>query len=73
MFLMGGTVKAGLHGAHPSLTDLDQGDLKHHTDFRSIYTTLLEDWLGWDAKATVGGEYKKPPFSPDQFDFSDCR
>ena len=46
MFLMGGTVKAGLHGAHPSLTDLDQGDLKHHTDFRSIYTTLLEDWLG---------------------------
>tara|TARA_B100001939_G_scaffold83850_1_gene71570 strand:- start:940 stop:2157 length:1218 start_codon:yes stop_codon:yes gene_type:complete len=60
MFLMGGTVKAGLHGAHPSLTDLDQGDLKHHTDFRSIYTTLLEDWLGWDAKAAVGGEFKKP-------------
>ena len=61
MFLMGGTVKAGLHGAHPSLTDLDQGDLKHHTDFRSMYTTLLEDWLGWDAKAAVGGEFKKLP------------
>ena len=36
MFLVGGTIKAGLHAAHPSLTDLDQGDLKHHTDFRSI-------------------------------------
>ena len=43
MFLVGGTIKAVLHAAHPSLTDLDQGDLKHHTDFRSIYTTFLED------------------------------
>lgn len=36
MFLVGGTIKAGLHATHPSRTDLDQGDLKHHTDFRSI-------------------------------------
>ena len=73
MFLVGGTIKASLHGAPPSYIGLDQGELKYHTDFRSIYTTPLEDWLGWDAKAAVGGEYKKPPFSPDQFDFSDCR
>ena len=43
MFLVGGTIKAGLHAEHPSLTGLDQGDLQHHTDFCSIYTTLLED------------------------------
>ncbi len=61
MFLVGGTIKAALHAEHPSLTGLDQGDLKHHTDFCSIYTTLLEDWLGWDAKAAVGGEFKKLP------------
>ena len=60
MFVMGDAVKAGLHGAHPSLNDLDQGDLKHHTDFRSIYTALLEDWLGWNAEAAVGGKFKKP-------------
>ncbi len=60
MFVMGDSVKAGLHGAHPSLNDLDQGDLKHHTDFRSIYTALLEDWLGWNAEAAVGGKFKKP-------------
>ena len=61
MFLVGGTIKAGLHAAPLSLVDLNHGDLKHHTDFRSMYTTLLEDWLGWDAKAAVGGEYKKLP------------
>ena len=69
MFLVGGTIKAGLHAAHQSLTDLDQGDLKHHTDFRSIYTTLLEDWLGWDAKAAVGGELRNFQCSSNQFDF----
>ena len=36
MFLVGGTIKAGLHAAPLSLVDLNQGDLKHHTDFRSI-------------------------------------
>ena len=54
LFLIGGAVKAGIHGKHPSLTDLDQGDLKHHTDFRRVYATLLERWLGWPAKEAVG-------------------
>lgn len=48
MFLFGGAVRPGLHGTAPSLTDLDRGDLRHHTDFRSVYATVLQDWLGTD-------------------------
>ncbi|MDP7011790.1 MAG: DUF1501 domain-containing protein, partial [Verrucomicrobiota bacterium] len=59
MFLVGDTLKAGIHGKHPSLSDLDQGDLKHHTDFRRVYTSLLEDWLHWRSEEAVSGGYKK--------------
>ena len=59
MFLVGQGANGGVHGKHPSLSDLDEGDLKHHTDFRNIYTTLLEDWLGWKAEAAVGGKFSK--------------
>ncbi len=48
MFFVGQPVKPGVIGKHPSLTDLDRGDLKHHTDFRSLYTTVLDQWLGVD-------------------------
>ena len=46
--------KAGLVGAHPKLDDLDDGDLKHHTDFRRVYASLLQDWLGVPAAPVVG-------------------
>jgi len=59
MFIVGEAAKAGLHGKHPSLTNLDQGDLRHQVDFRSVYSTLLTDWLGWDAKAAVGGSFPR--------------
>jgi len=45
MFLLGGKVKSGVHSDYPSLTDLDKGDLKHQVDFRSVYATVLENWL----------------------------
>jgi len=45
VFLAGGKVKGGLHGAYPSLNDLDSGDLKYTTDFRRVYATLLDGWL----------------------------
>ena len=61
VFLTGGKVKAGVHGAHPSLTDLDDGDLKFHTDFRRIYATLLDDWLGVSSKEILGEEFGKLP------------
>ena len=41
LFVVGGKLKGGLYGAHPSLTDLDNGDLKFATDFRSVYATVL--------------------------------
>ncbi len=58
LFLVGGGVKAGLIGKHPSMTDLDQGDLKFHTDFRAIYATLLKQWLGLpNPEAVLGGKF----------------
>jgi uncharacterized protein (DUF1501 family) len=47
-------VKPGFHGDQPSLTDLDQGDLKASQDFRSLYAELLTTVLGADPAAIVG-------------------
>jgi uncharacterized protein (DUF1501 family) len=58
MFLAGSRVRAGLVGEHPSLSDLDSGDLRFHTDFRQVYATLLERWLGWSSSSVLGGEFK---------------
>jgi uncharacterized protein (DUF1501 family) len=57
MFLFGDMVKPGLYGEHPSLTDLDRGDLKFNVDFRSVYATVLEKWLKTDAKPVLNGAY----------------
>ncbi len=48
-FVAGPTVKGGLVGSVPSLTDLDDGEPKMTTDFRSVYATLLGAWLGLPA------------------------
>lgn len=45
-FVMGGKVKGGLHGAYPSLADLQDGDLKHTVDFRNVYSTLAQGCWG---------------------------
>lgn len=57
MFLAGSTVKAGLHGKHPSLSDLDDGDLKHHTDFRQVYATVLDRWLSASSEDLLLGRF----------------
>ena len=49
VFVLGSHVHGGFYGAQPSLTDLDDGDLKESTDFRSVYGTLLDGVLGTDA------------------------
>jgi len=54
MFCIGPGVKPGVSGAHPSLTDLVDGDLKHHTDFRQVYAALLQNWLGYPAEPVLG-------------------
>jgi uncharacterized protein (DUF1501 family) len=53
MFLIGRGVKGGLYGAHPSLTDLDDGNLKMTTDFRRVYATVIQEWLGYEDTAAV--------------------
>jgi len=58
MFLIGSRVMAGLTGKLPSLTDLDEGDLKHHTDFRRVYATVLEGWLGAESRGILGGRFE---------------
>jgi uncharacterized protein (DUF1501 family) len=58
IFVAGQRIKAGLVGSHPSLTDLDQGDLKHHTDFRQVYAAVLEKWLGWESPSILDGRFE---------------
>jgi uncharacterized protein (DUF1501 family) len=46
LFVMGGGVKGGLHGAYPSLSDLQDGDLRHSVDFRSVFATVAQGCWG---------------------------
>ena len=54
VFLAGAPVKGGFYGDEPSLTDLNDGDLKVTTDFRDIYHELLSHTLGSDPTPSVG-------------------
>ncbi|MEZ6128323.1 MAG: DUF1501 domain-containing protein [Planctomycetaceae bacterium] len=60
MFLAGTQVKPGLIGKHPDLNDLEDGDVKHHTDFRQVYATVLQRWLHTDAITNVLKDQFKP-------------
>jgi uncharacterized protein (DUF1501 family) len=59
MFMIGGRVKGGLWGAHPSLTDLEADSPKFHTDFRRVYATVLERWLNLKSEKIL-----TPGFAP---------
>lgn len=61
MFVAGSKVKGGLHGKHPSMTELKDGDLVHTTDFRSVYGTLIERWLGFDSSKVLDARYPALP------------
>ena len=63
-FAIGDPVKGGQYGEYPSRKpeDLQQGDLVPNLDFRGLYSTVLEDWLGLDAKPIVKGAFEKPKF-----------
>jgi uncharacterized protein (DUF1501 family) len=58
MFLVGGKVKPGAVGKHPSLTQLEMGNLKHHTDFRRVYAAVLEKWLGVSSRDVLGAAFE---------------
>jgi len=58
IFLAGGKLKGGLVGSHPSLTDLDNGALKFHTDFRRVYATVLDRWLGFESRSVLDRQFE---------------
>jgi uncharacterized protein (DUF1501 family) len=53
MFVIGKGVRGGFYGKHPSLTDLDDGNMKMTTDYRRVYATMIKEWLGYDDTAAV--------------------
>ena len=58
MFVVGPACKPGLSGGLPDLSDLADGDVRYHIDFRRVYAALLRDWLGVPPAAILGGEYE---------------
>ncbi|HEY8676453.1 MAG TPA: DUF1501 domain-containing protein [Candidatus Dormibacteraeota bacterium] len=63
LFIVGKPVKGGLYGEQPSLTStIDSGNLKYEIDFRSVYQTLIRDWLQGDAATVLGATYPELPF-----------
>jgi len=61
MFVLGGGVKPGLHGRHPSLTTLNNGDLIYNVDFRSVYATILEKWMKVPSQNVLAGRFPVLP------------
>ncbi len=58
MFVLGNGVKKGLYGDQPSLTKLvDNGNLSFTTDFRSVYATVIDNWLGVPSAALFGQQW----------------
>jgi uncharacterized protein (DUF1501 family) len=54
VLVVGSGVRGGLHGRHPSLVELDGGDLACTTDFRAVYASIARDWFGVDPAPIVG-------------------
>ncbi len=58
LFVLGNAVSKGIYGEPPDLTSLDQnGNLKYTVDFRSVYATVLDRWLGASSKDVLGGSF----------------
>jgi uncharacterized protein (DUF1501 family) len=57
MLVLGSGIKGSVIGEHPSLTDLQDGDLKYKMDFRNVYATILDRWLAADSKQVLGDKF----------------
>ncbi len=57
LFLIGGGISGGFFGKPVDLGSLDNGNLKFTTDFRSVYASVLEKWLGTPSEQILGGQY----------------
>ncbi|GHO67132.1 hypothetical protein KSC_060240 [Ktedonobacter sp. SOSP1-52] len=65
LFILGNAVNRGIYGEPPSLTSLDDaGNLKYTVDFRSVYATVLDRWLGASSKDVLGGAFGNQSFLP---------
>ena len=65
MLVIGDPVQGGLYGDYPSLdaSALDSaGNLRSNVDFRSVYGTILDKWLGADSKSILGGTFENIGF-----------
>jgi uncharacterized protein (DUF1501 family) len=59
MFLVSGGLKQkGVINPLPDLSDLQEGDLKYKVDFKNVYATILNKWLGADESKILGGQYE---------------
>ena len=56
-FISGGLKDKGVLNSLPDLSDLDEGDLKYKIDFKNVYATVLNKWLGADAERILGNKY----------------
>lgn len=58
MFIVSKKLQGGFYGASPSLTDLDDGNLKMTTDFRRVYATMIREWMGYeDTESILKGDF----------------
>ena len=60
MFVLGKSVKGGIHGDSPDLENLADGDIKYKQDFRGVYAHALDTWLKLDSKEILGGKFAGP-------------
>ncbi len=60
-FVAGGRVKGGFYGEGPRLDQLENGNLRHVLDFRSLYATALGPWWGMDSGRALGGRFEAVP------------
>ncbi len=58
MMFFGKPLAQGIIGKHPSLADLDQGDLKYAIDFRNVYASVLENWMETNSAPILGQSFK---------------
>jgi uncharacterized protein (DUF1501 family) len=61
LFMIGGGVKGGLYGTAPDLAATNMGNVRYSIDFRSVYATVLERWLGRPSATVLNGEFRQLP------------
>ena len=59
LFVIGERVKGGLYGERPDLGQLDRNNLRHTVDYRSVYSTVLEQWLGAPSESILGARFEQ--------------